>query len=230
MTEKFLNRQLALSLCFLLTVFLLFEVTDLDIRLQNLFFNFDTGSWLWPKKEPVLRAVFYSVPKLLLILFALLLILALLLPDSSSRLGKYNSGFFIVLTSLMLIPSVVGGLKATSNSACPAALSMYGGKLPYIKMLEPYPEGQAPAKAQKCFPAGHASGGFALLSLFFLFSSGRNRKLALGLALSVGWFTGGYKMVIGDHFLSHTLITMGLAWFLSCAIARLVYIFKRNLL
>jgi membrane-associated PAP2 superfamily phosphatase len=71
-----------------------------------------------------------------------------------------------------------------------------------------------PNKRQRCFPAAHASGGFALLSLYFLFKKRRNRRLALGFALTLGWLMGGYKMVVGDHFISHTLITMELAWLL----------------
>jgi len=30
----------------------------------------------------------------------------------------------------------------------------------------------------------------------------------------IGWSMGTYKMLIGDHFLSHTTITMILAWLL----------------
>ncbi|MBD3841537.1 MAG: phosphatase PAP2 family protein [Campylobacterales bacterium] len=63
-----------------------------------------------------------------------------------------------------------------------------------------------------CWPAGHASGGFALLSLFFLFRSQKNKIKAITLALVLGWSMGIYKMMIGDHFLSHTIITMLLAW------------------
>ncbi|KAB7881964.1 PAP2 family protein, partial [Poseidonibacter ostreae] len=37
---------------------------------------------------------------------------------------------------------------------------------------------------------------------------------ALIFALSVGWSMGTYKMLIGDHFLSHTIITMLIAWLL----------------
>ncbi len=35
---------------------------------------------------------------------------------------------------------------------------------------------------------------------------------ALYLAAATGWIMGAYKMLIGDHFLSHTIVTMLLAW------------------
>ncbi|SFV54930.1 PAP2 family protein [hydrothermal vent metagenome] len=38
----------------------------------------------------------------------------------------------------------------------------------------------------------------------------------------IGWSMGLYKMMIGDHFLSHTLITMVLAWLIILIIAKIV--------
>ncbi len=67
-------------------------------------------------------------------------------------------------------------------------------------------------KKFKCYPAGHASGGFALMSLFFLFKEQKNRFIALGIAVAIGWSMGVYKMLIGDHYMSHTVITMMLSW------------------
>jgi membrane-associated PAP2 superfamily phosphatase len=83
---------------------------------------------------------------------------------------------------------------------------------------------------QKCWPAGHASGGFALLSLIFLFHSRKNKIIAGSIAMVIGWSMGSYKMLIGDHFLSHTTITMILAWLLILLIARGVdWVIKKNI-
>ncbi|HBY85604.1 MAG TPA: PAP2 family protein, partial [Colwellia sp.] len=38
-----------------------------------------------------------------------------------------------------------------------------------------------------------------------------------------GWVMGGYKMAIGDHFLSHTLTTMTLSWLIICLITAIVF-------
>ncbi|KAB7885411.1 phosphatase PAP2 family protein, partial [Poseidonibacter ostreae] len=85
---------------------------------------------------------------------------------------------------------------------------------PDVKLFDSYPTEFVQNKKIKCWPAGHASGGFALLSLFFLFKKRINQIYALIFALSVGWSMGTYKMLIGDHFLSHTIITMLIAWLL----------------
>ena len=45
------------------------------------------------------------------------------------------------------------------------------------------------------------------MSLYFLFKKPRNQKIALAFGVTVGVLTGGYKILIGDHFLSHTIVT-----------------------
>jgi membrane-associated PAP2 superfamily phosphatase len=116
--------------------------------------------------------------------------------------------------SAIFIPAIVGGLKKTTNMPCPKNEIHYGGKLIRTAVWQIYPQPYKNMEHIACWPAGHASGGFALMSLFFLFKTKRNKLLALSGALALGWTMGIYKMLIGDHFLSHTLITMILSWLL----------------
>lgn len=60
------------------------------------------------------------------------------------------------------------------------------------------------------------------MALFFLFKNPINQRLALGVALIVGWSMGTYKMLLGDHFLSHTIITMLMAWLIILIIVKFV--------
>jgi membrane-associated PAP2 superfamily phosphatase len=106
----------------------------------------------------------------------------------------------------------MGGLKKTTNMPCPKNEIHFGGNMIRTAVWEKYPEPFHSMETIACYPAGHASGGFALMSLFFLFKTKRNRILALIGAIGLGWSMGIYKMAIGDHFFSHTLITMILAW------------------
>ena len=205
-------RQAGITIFVLIFTLLLFESSRLDIWVQHWLYDAVNHHWLWSKAEPVTRFLLYDGIKGLLIIFALCLFIALVffrrMPPVQSRLP----GIRIVLLSLLVVPMVVGGLKATTDVACPAGLQLFGGSQPYTRLFETYSDKSRPQNRQRCFPAGHASGGFALLSLCFLFREKRNQRVALGLAVTVGWLMGGYKMVIGDHFLSHTLVTMELAW------------------
>lgn len=208
------SRQLLYAGVALLATFLLFELTPADMWLQQLFYSQASRGWIWSSKEPVTRFLLYDGAKGLLILFALSLLVSLFFCRRSVHIAAHCRGIRIVVLSLILVPMSVSVLKATTNVACPRSLACFGGELPYISVLEAYPVDSRPDSRQRCFPAGHASGGFALMSLVFLFSSPRRRRYALALGLLAGWITGLYKMVIGDHFLSHTLISMLLAWFI----------------
>jgi membrane-associated PAP2 superfamily phosphatase len=179
---------------------------------QSLFFDAPSQEWLWNRDEPFGRLFLYKGIKGLLIAFGLVLIATLFITRKSAAVKPYRSGLRILILSLILVPASVSGLKAVSNVACPRDLFEFGGNIPYAGFFRAAPTSKVPIGQQRCFPAGHASGGFALLALPFLFGSARNRKVALCGAMAVGWTMGGYKMLIGDHFLSHTITTMLLAW------------------
>lgn len=110
-----------------------------------------------------------------------------------------------------------------TNTPCPCNIEHFNGPYPNIKVFEAYPKEFVQQSKAKCWPAGHASGGFALMALFFLFKTHSNQKKALILGLSMGWAMGIYKMLIGDHFLSHTIITMLIAWIIILMITKLIY-------
>lgn len=210
-----IKKQLIVTLLFLVTIFFLFEFTDLDIFIQDFFYDGVTHKWLLiHKKNSWMDIFFYSGIKIIIIIFGLIILFLYLYSFKSSTavLKSYRKGLLIVWISIIVIPVAIGSLKATTNTPCPCHIQHYGGTYPYIKALDSMPT--EIIKKFKCFPAGHASGGFALMSLFFLFKTRKNTIMALSLALLVGWSMGLYKMLIGDHYLSHTIITMILSWFI----------------
>ena len=66
------------------------------------------------------------------------------------------------------------------------------------------------------------------MSLFFLFKKRKYQIRALIFALAIGWSMGIYKMLIGDHFLSHTIITMLIAWLIILIINNVVNLIYKN--
>jgi len=216
------TKQLILTSLSLVLTLCLFEVSDLDLVVQQYFYDAQQHLWMISKDNAVLDLIFYSGFKRVLIGIALSILIALIIFRDNAWIKSYKPGLLIVLLSLLVVPLVIGELKAVTNVACPKQLTIFGGNYPYISVFEHYPDNFEQVKPAKCFPAGHASGGFALMSLFFLFKRRRNRLLGLAVGISSGWATGGYKMLIGDHFLSHTIVTMLLAWLLIMIIAGLV--------
>lgn len=217
-----IEKQIFATLSVLVAVFFLFELTSIDIFVQNYFYDEVANRWLLShEKGSLLDMLFYTGIKKIIIIFGVL-ILSLYLYSfkaSSQALKEYRRGLLIVLLSMAVVPFVIGVLKSLSNVPCPCDIKYFGGEFPYIRVLDVMPVDII--KKFKCYPAGHASGGFALMSLFFLFKEQRNRVIALVFALFVGWSMGIYKMLIGHHYLSHTVITMILAWLLILIIRKI---------
>ena len=208
-----IKTQFLLTLISLLALFFLFEFTRIDLIVEDSFYNSALHTWLLPRQKDAWTAlVFYSGIKLSIILFGLgmLALYIFSFKDSAKGLRSYRKGLLTLVFSLILVPTIIGVLKTVSDVPCPCETLHYGGEYPYFQVLDTKPIGIL--KQFRCFPAGHASGGFALMSLFFLFEGRKNRQAGLALGLALGWSMGLYKMFIGDHYLSHTLISMLLAW------------------
>ena len=216
------DRNIVLTLFALSVVILFFGLTDADIWIQNHFFDFGSGRWLVDRDNPVLAFVFYDGIKKLLIIAASIILLALVFAYRHPLIRRHRRGLTILLLSVIIVPAVVNGLKAATNMPCPKNLEIYGGEYPHTCVWEKYPSTFCKTKKIKCWPAGHASGGFALLSLYFLFRSRRAKTAAVTGALVLGWSMGTYKMAIGDHFFSHTVISMVMGWLIILLIVRLV--------
>jgi membrane-associated PAP2 superfamily phosphatase len=113
---------------------------------------------------------------------------------------------------------VVALLKGISATSCPWDLSAYGGMTPYVPHWSAISDG-GPGH---CFPAGHASSGFALLGGFFAFR-GESPALArcwLAAATAAGLVLGIGQQLRGAHFMSHTLWSGWLCWLIALLIDR----------
>jgi len=222
-----LNRQIVLTSLLLLAAILFFGLNDIDLTIQDMFYNFGDKTWLLGQESQPYKFIFYDGIKKLLIAFAVVLVAVFLSSYKIKSLRGYRQGLLIVILSAAVIPVSVGALKKETNMPCPKGELRYGGFYPRTAVWDSYDENfYLKDYRNKCWPAGHASGGFALLSLFFLFKKRRHKILSLVLALVVGWTMGIYKMIIGDHFFSHTVITMILAWLLILLIAKFIYWFR----
>ncbi|MAZ02166.1 MAG: phosphoesterase [Sneathiella sp.] len=207
--------QLAISALLLALVIVLFEYTGLDFRISDNFFNGTT--WIIDANQPVARFFFYNMPRWLLIAYGSGLCILFLLSFVLKPCEKFRTRkiLFIILCAI-LIPLTVGTGKKITNVYCPYQLTEYGGTKPH---LWPFEE-RVSDDSGKCFPAGHASAGFALL-LFIPLARTRKGMVMAG-AMTAGWIMGGYQMLNGRHFLSHTLVTMLLSWMIVCLLYFLV--------
>ena len=206
------KKQIIITSSLLLFSIIFFGLSDFDIYVQDIFYDTDTQSWILDRNLQPWKFIFYDGIKKLIIAVGVMFLLVLVFFSRSRIIKEYRQGMVIVVLSAILIPAFAGFLKKNTNMPCPKHEIHYNGEMIRTAVWERYPQPYKQMKKLACWPAGHASGGFALLSLFFLFKTKRNRILALSSALVIGWSMGIYKMLIGDHFLSHTVITMLIAW------------------
>jgi len=220
-----LKIQIILTALLLAISIVLFGMTDIDLLIQDHLYDFSRHAWLLDKHTEPYHTLLYTGAKKVLIAIGVGFLLIYILFRNHPIMHPYKKGIMIVLLSSVLVPIVTGGLKKATNMPCPKHEIHYGGEYPRTAVWESYSPALQNKKRVACWPAGHASGGFALMSLFFLLHRRRYKVLALLLALLIGWSMGIYKMVIGDHFFSHTLITMLLAWLIILIIASVVEAF-----
>ena len=194
-------------------VLALFEFTNLDLALQDHFFNFETRRWLVDGKEPSGRLVFYHGPKALVWIIALTALILAAGPARWRERWQLNRrGLWLGVLVIATVPALAGLGKKYTNVFCPSEIRRYGGDMAYAKLCEPHPADDPPGRRGGCFPAGHASGGFALMGLLAVRAARRWRNGMLALGLGLGWWMGLYQMLKGAHYLSHTLTTMLVAW------------------
>jgi len=200
---------------------LLFEVTSLDVVFQEFFYSRSTSSWLIGEDNKILHLIFYTSARILYISSVLFMLFTLVFLRKFHWVNDNNQGLIIVVVSCFLIPLIITMIKNQSHIACPDELFIFNGDFMHtglfeIKNMNTFTNFIISPSSNRyfpgCFPAGHASGGFSLLSLLFLFKSTLSRKIVLYSVMTFAWSISFYKIAIGDHFLSHTLTTMFLAW------------------
>lgn len=124
-----------------------------------------------------------------------------------------RTGVRVLALSAILVPTCISLLKHFSDSHCPWDLQRYGGREPYVRLLELLPAGVSPGQ---CLPAGHASSALWLLALTVFWLPHRPRTAAavgalmLAFGLAVGWM----QQLRGAHFLTHTLWSIWIAVFI----------------
>lgn len=194
-----------------------FEYSPADIYIQNIFYNSMQHKWLIDDADYYTWLFLYKGIK---IAIATITVVTLI-----SYIRKPKKQKLLFILSVILIPSIIAIGKKYTNIYCPESLEIFGGDRPYIRVFGNYPENFTD-KPGKCFPAGHASGGFALMCLYFIWNKWKYFGLTIGILL--GWIMGLYQMAKGNHFFSDTLVTMEVAWLIILLLQNFLYCQKNQ--
>lgn len=204
-----------------ITVVLLFErFTTWDLCIQDRFYDRVSGQWMiTPPMHALLSPVCYKGIKIAVGILCISCVVVAVLSFSFKRLLPYRLPAAILACSIALVPLCVAGAKRYTNVYTPAQLSIYGGEQPYVPVLGSYPAGFTQESKGRGFPAGHSTAGFALMALYFCFSTRRARFAGLATGILLGWITGMYQTLRGEHFVSHTMVSMFASWIIILAVA-----------
>lgn len=234
---------LALAVIVMTAVFI--EHGSVDVTISSWFYV-EQGRWLLSKDQFVFSMLFYKLPKWLLIVFGVYLLATLawrqFIADTNTMADKTDnsakslfgwrdapiyaplanfgqSDILYVFAVLALTPLLVATLKSLTHVPCPHELLIFAGDKPYLSLWQDILSQQR----AKCFPAAHASSGFGLYGLAFVPALQHKRWRYVILVSAIGWTMGLYKMMVGDHFFSHTLVSMALAWFVASGLSAVFF-------
>lgn len=125
------------------------------------------------------------------------------------RLGRGERAGIVLGALLALL--AVSGLKSISRTSCPWDLAEFGGVAHYVTH---WAFGKLDGGGGRCFPAGHASAGFAFVAGYFWLQDkapGGARAWLL-VVMVIGFILGIAQQLRGAHYMSHTLWTAWICW------------------
>ncbi len=147
------------------------------------------------------------------------LVLAMLVnairPWTTRLTSRQRWGWLALTLAAAAMPALI---KQTSLTSCPWDLAEFGGAARYVSHWQ---FGVRDGGAGHCFPSGHASTAFALLSGWFVLRDTypRAARRLLAAVLVAGLLLGAVQLARGAHYPSHTLWTGWLCWVLNALAA-----------
>lgn len=204
------KQHLVLLLASALFLVLIYPKTGLDQQLIVPYFDAILQKFSL-KHHWFLESVLHTGLKYALIVVALSTLLISFVGNIHKPLKVHQQRLFWVFMLMISSTTLISLLKQNSMHGCPNDLLPYGGDLPYLQLFDSLPIG---ASMGKCFPGGHASGGFALMAFYFAYRDVRPKfaQNMLLLSLTLGFVMGWAQMMRGEHFLSHNLWSAWVIW------------------
>ena len=183
---------------------------ELDLWITDHIYALQNHHWTL-KKSWLLETVIHQRGRTLIGIMALCLLASWLTSAYIAILRPYRRGLGYFLLSLVCSLLIVSCLKNLTHIGCPWDFYRYGGDQPYQATLSAI----FGTSSKRCFPAGHASGGYAWVASYFFCRQYLPwwRIPALVISLALGLCFGIAQQIRGAHFLSHDLWTLAICWY-----------------
>ena len=227
-------------------VFLCFDLTRLDIAISDLFYDkvagvfpvgeshlFERITHKWARIIPTWTGEVAIIGALLSFLWprfkaekhrkAIAWLERLRLAPLLRFTARHRRDFLYVVLAFSLCTGVIHYLKSHTSVYCPVETTQYGGQIEHQEWYSNFTLLQDAGEG-RCWPGGHASGGFTMLALYFVARRYRWRyaKVVLQGALLLGTVYGTTRVLQGWHYMSHTFWAGIFVW-LTCLLTALVF-------
>ncbi|MCI0993011.1 phosphatase PAP2 family protein [Pseudomonas corrugata] len=244
--SRFYGLNLGIPLVCAAVVFLLFDMTRIDIAFSDLFYDpvhqlfplehvklFEKITHKWARIIPNWTGEAAIIGALLSFLWpifkpekrpGLLRFLEKTRLAAPLRFAyKHRRDFLYVVFAFSLSTGVIHYLKGHTSVYCPVETTQYAGKIEHKEWYQNFDLLKV-AGDGRCWPGGHASGGFTMLALYFVARRYRWRysKALMYGALGLGFVYGTTRVLQGWHYMSHTFWAGIFVW-LSCLLMALAF-------
>lgn len=211
------HRAAALATAVGLAALLAWDFSGLDLWLAGLS---ATPAGFPLRNHPLMTAILHDGARLLAAALLVLLALSAVRPFGPLRhLERGRRLWLLAAVSTCML--LVSAIKRLAQTDCPWDLDAFGGTLPFVSHWDW--GAMAGPRPGHCFPAGHASAGFAWVAGWFAWPAGsRAGRRWLAASLSAGLVLGVAQQLRGAHFMSHTLWTAWICWTWSWALSLLL--------
>lgn len=212
--------RVPLALFVLVAGALAITTTDVVIA-QSLFFDGAHGRWMGAGNWWI-EAVIHTGGRWAIRVVALAAIALWISTYFNPELRTLRRPAAYFSVSVVLSIGIIGLLKVVTNVDCPWDLTIFGGHYPLVHLFAHRP---AELRAGHCFPAAHASSGYALMALYFVL---RERSAALArfglmLGIGTGLVFGLAQQARGAHFVSHDVWSAFITWMVALTVYAVVF-------
>ncbi|AJO81631.1 phosphatase PAP2 family protein [Pseudomonas sp. MRSN 12121] len=240
--SRFYLWNLGLPLLLAALVFLMFDMTKIDIAFSDLFFDpvsqtfpldhsrlFEKITHKWARIIPDWTGELAVVGLLLSLVWPLCkgrgkaLLEKLRLAPLLRFTARHRRDLLFVVVAFALCTGAIHYLKSHTSVYCPVETTQYAGKIEHKEWYQNFELLQTAGEG-RCWPGGHASGGFTMLALYFVARRYRwcYSKALLHGSLLLGFVYGTTRVLQGWHYMSHTFWAGIVVW-LTCLLTALLF-------
>lgn len=235
--NRFYFNHVGIPLLLALVLFVSFDLTGLDVRFSDWIYNasthafplqhsklFETITHKWARIIPNWTGEAAIIGALLSFLWPrfraekharmMAWLEKVRIAPALRFLTRHRRDLLFVVLSFSITTGAIHYFKSHTSIYCPVETTLYGGTEQQKEWYENFNLLHDAGKG-RCWPGGHASGGFTMMALFFVARRYRWRhaRKVLAFSLILGTVYGTTRVFQGWHFMSHTPWAGIIVWF-----------------